>query len=857
MYRIAQLIAFGLLFCCGLNPNPLLARQDDSPKTDEPRLDRLGDPLPQDALLRLGTKRFIHLGGGPSMITLSNDEKILFSMDENWLIAWETETGKQRWKSRQSFGGNIRIGAAGYGVRPMTIVPSSGKLVSSSARGELVFFDPETGKSEFIKSPTSQRWKSIDISPDSKRFAIGGSAGCWVCDSKGALIYKIANKPEKPLDGDFDSDDRLDFGGDYSYARFSPDGKFLALINSEKRETIQLFNAESGDSIREIPTGNKVVRFDFSPDSTQIVASERDSAARLYDTVTGETVWEFVIPPINNAESYTSDIDFRPDGKQIAVGAPIGSDYRIRLLNPKDGSETGSLKGCGWKPWPMQYTNDSKFLYGSGWSANIHKWDAETTEKQPLPGGAVRASSYCAMSGDDKHLAFTDSKGIHLVDIETGDIVKTFKAPAAERYGQLTFNHTGTQLALGYSTETDINIVVWDVETQEKVHFWNWNKGRDPHSSVEALAFSKDGNRIAAAVFRQSAAYVFDLGSDKQITKVKHRSVYGMDIDNDGSTLLTTGWDKAIRVWDCETGEETQSLVVNLPAENGRNPDTRAYGLKLSHDESFIATCDMTRKIRLFDRDLEPISVIDDPGWFSYGTIDISKNDLWFGVGTGDGARVFDIASGDQVFEADEHDDSIYTVEFGARDQSLISGGTDGVNYLWHIQSVKAKNQVPEAELFAALVGSDGEKAFAAFHQLLRSPESALPILRENLTPLAKKESDSEKIAKWKVALGSDKKEMKARAEQLLFQFGPAAYDELMQSLEPENLTEEKAKSIKSISQGLHFRYRRATILLAELDSPKVDELLNDLLKTSETKKWKLLVFEAKKHRRDYFRNAE
>ena len=149
--------------------------------------------------------------------------------------------------------------------------PSSGKLIISSAIGELVFIDPETGKEESVDSPTDQRWKAIDVSPNSKRIAIGGPTGCWVCDPKGKLIYKIPNKPEKPFSEDnFNSGDRLDFGGDYSYARFSPDGKLLALINSEKRTTIQLFDAESGESIREIQTGDNVVRFDFSPDLSLI-----------------------------------------------------------------------------------------------------------------------------------------------------------------------------------------------------------------------------------------------------------------------------------------------------------------------------------------------------------------------------------------------------------------------------------------------------------------------------------------------------------------------------------------------------------------------------------------------------------
>ena len=118
----------------------------------------------------------------------------------------------------------------------------------------------------------------------------------------------------------------MKFGGDFCYGRFSPDGKLLALVYSSEPNTIQLFEATTGTEVRKIEGGNRIVRMEFSPDSSQIVATERDISARLYDIQTGERLWEYVIKPPNAAESYTSDVAFRPDGRQIAVGAPIGSD---------------------------------------------------------------------------------------------------------------------------------------------------------------------------------------------------------------------------------------------------------------------------------------------------------------------------------------------------------------------------------------------------------------------------------------------------------------------------------------------------------------------------------------------------
>ena len=100
------------------------AQKKSSASRSPQRFDKLGDPLPKNAIMRLGTKRLVHKGGGPSMIALSKDERIVFSMDDKWVMAWSTESGKLLWERRRiNSSRGVRVGAAGYGVRPMCIVP--------------------------------------------------------------------------------------------------------------------------------------------------------------------------------------------------------------------------------------------------------------------------------------------------------------------------------------------------------------------------------------------------------------------------------------------------------------------------------------------------------------------------------------------------------------------------------------------------------------------------------------------------------------------------------------------------------------------------------------------------------------
>ncbi len=841
-------IAVSLLMC--LCPDAVSAQEGPAAGLAVPRIgtrtDVLGDPLPEGALLRLGTKRFQH-PSGPSQIILSRDESVVLSIDEDDLIAWDSANGKQLWRKPMEFKGGIRVSAAGYGIRPMAITPDDGTLVTPAGRGSIAYWDVANGESTLVEVDAITSPKSIHVSPEGTLLALGTNQMLLVCDRQGREVFRKEN-PDQPLAQRVNHQDRMMFGGDFSYGMFSPDGSLLALVNSSKPKTIQLFEATTGEEVRIINGTDRIVRMAFSPDSKRLAATERDISARLYDVQTGEELWEFTIVPPNAAESYTSDIAFRPDGKQIAVGAPIGSDNRIRLLDAASGKETGDLTGSQWKPWTLQYQADSTILYGSGWDGVIRKWDL-TSERQMPPPGGVRASGVCATSRDGKHLAFADDRQqLHIADVKSGVSLKTFDA-AGIAWGQVVFSHDGTRLAAGGSKDLEVHIFVWDLATQAELHHWKWNKGRDTHSDVEALCFSENGERIAAAVFRQDAAYVWDLPSDRQIARLKHVDVYGLDLDATGHTIVTAGWDKAIRIWDCQIGRELTSLTVE---DNGE--DTRMYGVKISNDQSMIATVDMANAIRIYDRDLNPISTIQDAGWFTYGTLQFSHNDLWIAAGSGRGVEVYDIESGLKLWAAMEHEEYVYTVDFGARDRSILSGGTDGVCYVWDLQSDPTNELAGDAplddeQLYEQLIGSHGVRSFLAYQRLLESPERAVALLSARLDGIATRDVSNTDVRRWIVALGADDDAIVERATKQLIAWGPAADEQLAEALSSSSISTEKKSRVERIRRAISVGNRRITTLLSELDCPAADTAIRDLLMKVDSDELKGLLKKAQTRR--------
>src|SRR5262249_50000816 len=66
----------------------------------KPKEDALGDPLPDGALLRLGSLRFKHPNSAHDL-ALSPDGKIVITAGNRQYIAWDAATGKQLWAKSQ------------------------------------------------------------------------------------------------------------------------------------------------------------------------------------------------------------------------------------------------------------------------------------------------------------------------------------------------------------------------------------------------------------------------------------------------------------------------------------------------------------------------------------------------------------------------------------------------------------------------------------------------------------------------------------------------------------------------------------------------------------------------------------
>jgi RNA polymerase sigma factor (sigma-70 family) len=759
--------------------------------------DSVGDPLPVGARLRLGTLRF----RPPSIVTdlaLSPDETRIVTAGKE-LIVWDAATGKELWRAlpRQY---SFEPQGAAYGMRAVAFSSDDSRFYTPGQLDQVLVWETSSGRHEVltVKLPNRNDMsrariiRSVDVTPDGTKLAVGNANGVFVCNIKGEVLYAIANAPTEPEL--LDNKDRLTISGHYSLGRFSPNGKMLAVAKSDSPEEVRLCDAETGRVLRKVALTSRLVRLAFSWDGKQLATTERDNAVRLYDVETGNRAWSHVVQLTNIYENYTSAIAFSRDANILAVCA---TDKRIYLLNPATGEEIGRLTGHRWYPWALAFTANSQTLYSSGWDRTIRGWDVAARKQLALSAG-VRATAVVAASPDGRTLAYADDSGtIRLVGAEHGTELRTLALPGTA-HSQLAFSADGRRLAGGGENGDQVYVAVWDVPGGKLLHRWDWPKGWDPHSSVESLCFTPDGRRLAAAVCRQSAAYVWDLMLGRQIARLSHNQVYGLSFNPDGATLVTAGWDSTIRFWETDTGNIRRQVKV---ADDAKGGDLRMYTVCYAQEGELIATAHLDGMVRVWQADEMLLRAqFHVNGRFLFGSMSFSPDGLWLATGAGNGSvELWDPLTANRVWNGGGHQGHVYTVGFGRDARTLVSGGEDGACYLWDLRPTDNRPDNDIARLWDDLAGEDSSAAFQAMWALSAIPDRTVTMLAEKLRPV------TTVIDLDRVAAGTPDEEIQRlrRMKRLLIAKDP------------------KVESAIAV--------RRAIALLAQIGTPEAIGLLNNL----------------------------
>ncbi len=785
---IKIVIAFALLVVLGLGAGAGMIGQPneraDEPATDSVQLapaaeaqppqaerrDRYGDPLPPDAVARLGTIRFRPGGHVDSVAFMPDGKQLVAFGPENDLSVWDAATGKELLRHHTAETGK------GIRLRRDALLTPDGRHVVTLERS----FD----KGEWIRIRDRVDLKLI------REFAV------------------------ESLDD----------------PRLTPDGKHLIALRSDDHSDVEIWDLEAGKRVRSWRVNEAGVwRLDLARDGKTVATAGADTTIRVWDVATGRLIREIaglakaanILALAPNGE-LVATASFSYDPSELRKFGPFKVfpwDNRIHIWDVASGKQLCQLQmeargDYGDHPptfHSAMFAPDGKHLVTVCSDGALRIWDARTGKLQRQVALGQRSVMRLAFSPDGQTLAIGTS-GIRLLDWATGKDkhpefghVYAFSTLALTPDGRtvVTCDHGPMQVwdattgqlrrqlaghdptviertALGLlpdgqtllSAGTDKTLRLWDLATGQE-------RRRTAVSFIGLpMAVTGDG-ALVALVHEDLSIRLIETATGKERLRIP----VGADQFNpavftaDGRTLIVWHIDHTAGVWDLATGKEMRRIAFP-ERRNPTTPDHEWYTGAVSPDGRFIGYRSSDGRLALYEiatgrqfRLMEGLAK-DGVGPFAFSPDDRSL--AWGDRGQAR-VHVLELATGKERMHFDGHHGSIHGIAYAADGRTLVSSSVDTTALVWDVtrsRSAKGAALDPDAA-WLALAQDDAATAYRVMCSLATTPNDAVALLQQRIVPAPR--PDEKRLATLIADLDSPQFEVRDAAGKELAKLGETA----------------------------------------------------------------------------------
>ncbi len=549
-------------------------------------LDRLGDPLPEGAIQRLGTTR---MKGNYSAHAYLPDGRGVLALGRN-IELWDLARGERLETISIARSGIRSLRVSGDGTR--LLFGDRGDVVEWSLAERKELHRIATGQPGFAK-PTYHSSASVEYSPDETRvLTTGGLPPSLKQFELASGRELISIDGEKALTGErgqatffthgiYDQEGKTAFvvgGYDYCAAHFDLSSgeqlhKFLtghhayAVHLSSDGKRI-LVGSRSYASEWQIDGYKQLQRFNggapgtaYTHDPDEILHGTRNGEILRRNRQTGEVLmrWQRYYLPGETAR-FVTRLRVSPDGKYVlAYGRGLVTESELATGEPRQDWDThdASVEAVAWLA-------DSKRVASGSSDGTLRIWDAsggETLLKiaNPEPD-RIFAHVALAASPDGTKIAAGCYNGIiREFSLSDGALLRKLEGHSGYIHA-LQYCDDGRRLL---SSADDGTVRVWSAESAAPLAVLQGHRG-----GVLTAALSRDGTQVATGG-RDETVRIWDLAKAEELRKLEgHRGwVTGVGFA-DASALVSGGLDEHIIRWDTTSGKPIAELNQGARVES-------------------------------------------------------------------------------------------------------------------------------------------------------------------------------------------------------------------------------------------------------------------------------------------------